>query len=332
MTRTTVLRLIATCYTIATVSMLGWIGFGYVNSAPTVLAAVQGASTDSSIVTAPTATPFVPALATLPPGIYPNIAANEYVLYDMDNGTVVTHSANLAPVPIASTTKLMTAHVTSKYGNMDAVTTVSQTAATIGGSVCGLKAGEQLTIKNLMYCMLLPSGNDAAHTLAEYVGGILLGAPNATTDQKTARFVQAMNAEAARLHMTSSHYLDPAGLDDNGHSNAIDEAKIASLDFADPNIKNVLDTSDYVVTDVTGTVNLQLHNSDHLIADEPYPGLIGGKTGFTPAAGHCLVTGATQNGHTLIAVVLGTDEYDDNASAVQARALLNFGFQNIVWK
>jgi len=312
-----------------------WTFQGYLASRPAPASGqVKGASTDSSIL-AEAKTPTDDALASYPgtlPQLTNAISAKEFALYHMESGKLVASSATMEQVPIASTTKLMNVHVVRKYAtNLNAPVTVSSTAASVTGSLMNIYTGETFTVKDLMYGMMLVSGNDAGHALSEYVGGILLNDPAATPDAKTARFVQEMNNEAARLGMKDTHYADPVGLMDTGHSTALDLAKISSIDLQDSVIQPIMDTGDITVTDSRGYA-FPLHNSDRLIEDAPYAGTIGGKTGFTDGAGHCLVTAARRGGQTYIAVILNTYAYTTEASAIEARKLLDYGFSLTHWQ
>ena len=128
--------------------------------------------------------------------------------------------------------------------------------------------------------------------------------------------------------MQYTHYKDPAGLDDTGHSSALDLAKLMSTLTNDQKIQEVGTTAQTTVTDVQGKIKHELRNSNRLVADYLYDGAEAGKTGFTPAAGHCLVGTAKRNGTTLIAVILSTYSEDKAASAEENRKLLDWGFTN----
>ena len=329
MHRKGLIRSLALLYAISAGGLGVWAAAGYLGTLGTAFAQVKGATNDPSTVAA---SPSLAPYPTVKRGDVPQIPAMQFALYSPQSGRVIAHSASMDPVPIASTTKLMTSHLVSKFGNLDDITVVSEAAASVNGSLAHLQAGEEITVRNLLYCLLLVSGNDAAHALAEYAGGVLLADPKATPEARLNRFVQAMNDEASRLRMDKTHYLDPAGLDDEGHSNAIDLAKVASLDIADKNLQPIMDTADNTVSDQSGTIVHVLHNSDRLVSDYQYQGSLGGKTGFTPAAGHCLMSSAMRDGHTLIAVVLNTDSSAADASALAAKKLLDWGFSGVTWQ
>ena len=137
----------------------------------------------------------------------PVINARSYALYNIESGKILVSHNGDQQVPIASTTKLMTAHLVMKYGTLTDVATASQYAIEQGGSVMGLLKNEKMTVHELLYGLLLPSGNDAAHTLAEYVGRKLLKNDQATAEDATSRFVAEMNSEASRLNLLHTHYM-----------------------------------------------------------------------------------------------------------------------------
>lgn len=299
-----------------------WAGRVWGASGPNLTLEVKGVTTEADV--APTQPSLAPYPITASP-VY-SINAKEYALYNPESGKLLLQSSTMEPVPIASTTKLMTTTIVSHIGKMDDLLTISPEAATQTGSLMNLTTGEEITVQNLLYGALLVSGNDAAYALAEYGGGLLLNNPNATSEARIARFVKEMNSQAADLHMENTHYLDPVGLNDGGHSTAFDLAKLASQVIENPILKKIIATSDITVGSHV------LHNSDRLLSDAPYDGILGGKTGFTPDAGHCLVAAARRGNETLIAVILHTDADNTEASAIEARKLLDAGFTSTHWE
>jgi D-alanyl-D-alanine carboxypeptidase (penicillin-binding protein 5/6) len=328
MTYRQIFRTILTLITLSGLLGTTWIAFSWFSSRPVARAAVLGVSTEA---TASTPTPLLPYPIKTGKSD-PAINARQYVLYNADSGKVLVQSDSLDAVPIASTTKLMTTYITSKLANPDDQVTISQEGGSQVGSLMNLSVGETVSVRNLLYGTLLVSGNDAAFSLGEYIGGKLLHNPNASTDEKIKRFVEEMNTTAKSINMTSTQYKDPAGLNDDGHSNALDLAKLTTLVIQQKELRTVIGTAQTVVTDVTGQDKFDLRNSNRLTADYNYQGNIGGKTGNTPAAGHCLVTSAERNGITLIAVILSTYSEANEASALEARKLLDYGFANFSWQ
>lgn len=213
---------------------------------------------------------------------------------------------------IASTTKMMTALVVLQHvGNLSRTFTMPDWRADSVDSQIGLDPGEKMSVSDLMLAILLPSADDAAYDLAFNVGG-----------GSIARFVADMNADAARLGLTHTHYANPIGLDSSeNYSSPYDLTRLAAYMLAhyrvfahDVRLSHAtLSTGDYV-RNVTST--------DTLLGSEPW--LTGVKTGHTAAAGYILVSSGTRHGLTLVASVLGTaSEAARNANAL---ALLTYGF------
>lgn len=246
----------------------------------------------------------------------PQIYAKNYVLVDEASNEILASQNEDAQVPIASTTKITSAMVVLENYDLNQVVTVSAKAASQIGSDTNLIAGEKITVRNLMYCMLIMSGNDSAYALAEnYPGGV-------------DKFVEAMNAKAASLGMKNSHYLDPAGLSTTAYSSAYDLSIITRYALKNKIFAGIVATPEITVDNTAGTRHHDLKNSNRLVNDYAYPGALGVKTGYIPEAGHCLVGAAQRNGHRLIAVVLNTNSDLVTASATEARKLLDYGFNN----
>lgn len=250
------------------------------------------------------------------------IRAQSAAVLDAQSGRFILSRQPHERVPIASTTKLMTAVVLLNSGrSLDEVVSVSALAANQVGSRVGLRIGDELTLRDLLSGLLIVSGNDAAMAIAEAFGG-------------ETSFVERMNREAATLGLTDTTYVDPAGLDDAGRSSAHDLALLLRYALTFGEVETLVGTTDEIIHSELGTT-YSLKNSNRLIRpDEPlyFADVIGGKTGFTPEAGHCLVTAAERDGHVLIAVVLGTDEDTPEASAREARRLLEWSFTHTTWQ
>lgn len=305
-------------------------GFAVWNaSTPMTAYAVLGTSTISPTAPTPSLAPY--PVFTVPSN--PAILADEYALYNPESGKTLLASQKMSPVAIASTTKLMTVYlvVSADTSKLDDYYTVSTAAVSQDptASVMGLVAGEQITMRSLLYGTLLVSGGDAASQLAEIRGGELLGNENATPAQKVQRFLREMNAEAKALHMFSANYTDPTGLDSATTATANDVAKIMAKVADNDVLRGIIGTADITVTSKSGNNSHELHNSNRLLADAAYSGMIGGKTGFTDAAGHCLAAVARRNGITLVVVILNTTADTTEASAQEARKLLDIGYNNL---
>ena len=188
----------------------------------------------------------------------------------------------------ASTTKILTAYLALKYGNLDDVLTVSSDAVNTlmsGSSICGLKPGDQLTLDQALYGLMLCSGNDAANVIAEYISG------------STDKFAELMNKEAQALGATSSHFVNPHGLpDDNHYTTAYDLYLIFNAAIKDDRFVNYISTKKYTTsyTDASGAQvdQVWVNTNGYLKGTYDMPEnvtVIGGKTGTTEAAGSCLV-------------------------------------------
>ncbi len=236
----------------------------------------------------------------------PPVSAEGAIVADVALGQIVFEKDAHWPLPPASTTKIMTALVALEHGRLDETVTV-QASALVGGAKMGLVAGEQLTLEDLLYGLLLRSGNDAAVAIAQHVGGSVDG------------FVEMMNDEAARLGLKNTHFANPHGLDNIDHyTSAYDLLVITRRALANPVFARIVATTDYTVG------SHQMHNRNELLST--YPGADGVKTGTTTAAGECLVASATRDGHQIVAVVLGSqDRYAD------ATVLLDYAFSGYAW-
>jgi D-alanyl-D-alanine carboxypeptidase (penicillin-binding protein 5/6) len=209
--------------------------------------------------------------------------------------------------PIASTTKIMTALLVLESAGMRDVVTVSPLAAAQGGASLGLEAGERISVRHLLYALMLQSSNDAAVALAEHVAGSVQG------------FVSKMNRRARAMGLRDTHFMSPNGLDDRGYSTALDLARITVRAMRDAPLARIARTKFYSVPSADdGTRRLQNRNALLWL----YPGAFGLKSGYTGAAGSCLVAAADRVGFRLASVVLGApaEAFSDSAT------LLEWGF------
>ena len=260
--------------------------------------------------------------------LQPRIQALQYTAYNPDSGKIIYSSDDQQPVPIASTTKVMSAHLVMKYGNLDDIVVVSAEAAGQIGSVMGIYKGEKISVRNLLTGSMLVSGNDSIFALAEYVGGKLLNEEQASSDQKIQRFVEEMNSTADKLHLSNTKYQDPCGLNDEGRSTASDLSKLMSVVMQNQTLREIMQTAETTVSDEQGRYKHALKNSNRFVTDYQYQGVVAGKTGYTPDAGHCLIVAAQRNGYTVVVTILNTYASTNDASAVEARKLMDFTFQN----
>ncbi len=192
----------------------------------------------------------------------------------------------------------MTALVARQVYPLDKAITVSEEAFS-QGTVMNLQVGEKLTVANLLYGLLMTSGNDAAFVFAK---NHILGYDG---------FVKAMNNQAQALHLTQTHFTNPSGLDQPDHrSSARDLALLTKQVIEDELLRTIMSTKSIVVSDVTGKYSHPLHSTHKLVGIKPT--IIAGKTGTTEQAGEVLTTVALVEGHEVIVVVMGSaDRYAD---------------------
>ena len=253
----------------------------------------------------------------------PVINAKIYLLADMDSGTVLLKSNIKDKVPIASTTKIMTAAVVLENYKLDDLVTVSGAATSQAGAEAFLTTGEVISVRELLYCLLVKSGNDSAYALAEHY--------NSPLETGTGKFVSLMNQKAKSLGMKSTNYLDPAGLDVAGYSTAYDLFLVTKYAMQNQVFRQMVSTKEYTAKSSDGQTRHQLENSNRLVGEYNYPGAIGVKTGYMPEAGHCLVSAVRQNGHILIGVVLNTYADNATASADESKKLFDWAIANVKW-
>ncbi|MEU7692946.1 D-alanyl-D-alanine carboxypeptidase family protein [Microbispora hainanensis] len=254
----------------------------------------------------------------------PSVTAREAYLVDITDGAHGAHGAHgtvqfakreTRRVPIASLTKVMTAYVVRRQARLDDVVTIKQAdvrhAVAGGATTAGLRAGERLTVRDLLYGLMLPSGADAAHALAEKYG------------PGTAKFVAKMNAAARRLGLRDTRYANPDGLPSKAYSTARDQATLAAAVLRDPVIATVAKTPKRVVGKSAHHRAHVWRNTNDLLRD----GAVGLKTGFTNQAGYCLSFAAVRDGRTYVGVVLG--ERSDRARFATARRLLDWAAEGV---
>ncbi|HHQ69138.1 MAG TPA: D-alanyl-D-alanine carboxypeptidase [Halothiobacillaceae bacterium] len=251
------------------------------------------------------------ATANILPGA-PSIGAKSYLLMDAKTGEVIVSRDPDTPMPPASISKLMTTYLVFEALengsiSMDDEVLVSEHAWRQGGSRMFIEVGEYVSVHDLIYGMIVQSGNDAAVALAEYVGG----------NEET--FVLMMNAKAQELGLTNSRFQNPTGWPAEDHyMSARDIAELhRDLIKRFPELYEIFRVRSFTYNNITQ------NNRERLLFRHDW--IDGGKTGYTSEAGYCLVTSGKRDGMRLIVVVLNTDS--DQARNSQAEALLNYGFR-----
>jgi D-alanyl-D-alanine carboxypeptidase len=264
----------------------------------------------------------------------PQIAAKAVILTDVSSAYVMYAKNADEKMPIASTTKIMTAMVVLDdfSDKLNDVVNITYPMIAVEGSDIKLVPGEKITVNNLLKGLLIMSGNDTATALAIYFGAAQSGsAPAGGQDA----FVAKMNSKAKELCLENTHFADPAGLDDAGYSTPHDLAILASYALRHQGFREIVKISETTISSIDGSIIHDLKSSNRLVkSDDPffYPSAIGIKTGFTYAAGHCLVSAAARDGHEILGVVLNTNQNSITASAAESRKLLDWGFSNWRWQ
>ena len=265
----------------------------------------------------------------------PLVTCKAWAIADAQTGELLWSERSDAKLPMASTTKMMTAHLVCRLAAADPqvleeVVTISAASDKTSGSTADVREGEQLSVGELLYGLMLPSGNDAGVALAEHFGSRAGGNEVASAgDEKPtplAQFVAAMNDQAKELGMAETHYVDPHGLSPAQHvSSARDLVKLAFAARQNPLFRQYVSTRQRGVT-VTGSGgylrSIVWKNSNQLLGREGYVGI---KTGTTGAAGACLVSCGSYEGDELIVVVLGSTSPD--ARYVDSRNLFRWAWR-----
>jgi serine-type D-Ala-D-Ala carboxypeptidase (penicillin-binding protein 5/6) len=233
------------------------------------------------------------ALALVTPALagFPQVQGRAYLIEDGQTGEVLAQYHQRARVPIASLTKLMTVLLTLERTKPNDIVVVAPGAAEVGESTIGLRAGQKLTVRELLEGALIQSANDAADALAFYVG-----------KGSETRFVAMMNARAKQLGLTDTHYERPDGLDAPGHvSSARDVTILARLVMRHPLVRSIVRRRSATIS--TGRV---LHTWNDLLAT--FPGVFGVKTGHTSAAGWNEVASVKRGGVVVYGTILGSPD------------------------
>lgn len=241
----------------------------------------------------------------------PGVSAVSAVVIEAETGTVLFSKNMSERRAMASTTKIMTAILTIEAGDLDREFTVDSFAIMVEGTSMGLREGDRVSRRDLLYGIMLPSGNDAANAAAVSVSG------------SVAAFVEKMNAKAGALGLSDTHFATPSGLDADGHyTTAYDLAMLTAYAMRNELFREVVSCRYKEVEFGNPPYKRTLYNSNKMLTR--YEGAVGVKTGFTDNARRCLVSAAERDGTMLIAVTLNApDDWNDHAK------MLDYGFSQV---
>ncbi|HEX5416677.1 MAG TPA: hypothetical protein VFZ25_13485 [Chloroflexota bacterium] len=286
-------------------------------AAPPVATATPMPPTATPVPSTPTPLPPSPTPAPVAPtktgsGAPPNVTAAAIAVVDGASGALLFGKSPHQQLAPASLTKIFTALVAFRLGKLDDVITVKYDPAELPDStMMGAKPGEQYTLENLLYGLLLPSGGDAAIAIANAIGGT------------ESHFIELMNAQVAQLNLQDSHFVNPHGLDAAHHySSAYDMAmggRYGMLTY--PAFRAIVGTKAW---DVHGTRSFEIYNLNPDLGT--YPGANGVKIGYTDDAGRTIVASATHDNHLVLVSLMRCGTYLGDTTP-----LFNWAFDNFTW-
>lgn len=237
----------------------------------------------------------------------PDVSADSAIVMDVSSQVVMYEKNSDVRFPSASTTKIMTALVgLDQFGLADVLTAP---LLPVEGAKMKLVAGEQIAFENMLYGLLLASGNDAAVAIAYNSPGGIDG------------FVDEMNKKAAELNLVNTYFADPTGLSSEDYTTALDLSRLASFALKNETLAKIFSTREKTVTDITGSFVHPLENLNKLLGS--VVGAAGVKTGYTEEAGQVLVAAAIREGHTIVTVVLKSQD-----RFLDSKNLLEWAFTN----
>lgn len=240
-------------------------------------------------------------------------SAKAAVLIERSTGNILLCANEHMPLPMASTTKVMTALMALELGNMEDIVTVGRNAYGVPGTSIYLSEGEKISLRDLLYGLLMASGNDAAVAIAEHIGG----------DVDT--FCRMMTERATELGCQHTVFINPNGLPAQGHqTTAYDLALIAREAMNHPLFREIVSTKRASIPWEGRSYHRILNNKNRLLTD--YEGATGIKTGYTKAAGRCLVFGAKRDGLEVIGVVLCCGDWFDEAARLMDLGFAKYDF------
>lgn len=238
-----------------------------------------------------------------------DLSAVSAVLYCKETGDVIFEKNSDRSLSMASTTKIMTSVLALECNTPYREVEITAQMVNVEGTSSGLKAGDKIQLADLVYCMLLESGNDAANSVAIAVGGSFEG------------FAEMMNDKASEIGMNNTSFVTPSGLDaENHYTTAYDMALLTAYALDNEDFVSVCSKDSYTFSFIDSDKQVSLYNHNRLLNE--YEDCIGVKTGFTKKSGRCLVSAAERDGVTLIAVTLNAgDDWNDH------KKMLDYGFE-----
>lgn len=239
------------------------------------------------------------------------VSAKGAVIINGDTGEIIYSKNADNRSPMASTTKIMTGLLLCEYGNFEREVTVTEEMVRVEGSSMGLLAGDRVTLHDLLYGLMLASGNDAANVIAFVLGGSIEG------------FVVKMNQKARELGLTNTNFVTPSGLDSSEHyTTAYDLAKITQYAMQNEYFAKAVSCEKAVLNYGNPPYKRSLTNHNKML--KYFDGAVGVKTGFTKKSGRCLVSAARRDGKFVIAVTLNDpNDWQDHEN------MLNYGLSAI---
>ena len=242
----------------------------------------------------------------------PTINSRRYIIYDRNSKTSIYGKDENKQTAMASTTKIMTATVVlENCKDLNEMVTISSKAAGTGGSTLGINSNDKISVIDLLYGLMLRSGNDTAVALAEYIGGSVEG------------FAKLMNNKAKEIGLKNTNFVTPHGLDDPNHyTTAYELAYFTDYALKNEKFAEIVKTQ-YKTISING-IPREIKNTNELLLSN-VEGVYGVKTGFTNNAGRCLVTSVKRNNMDLIIVVLGADTRKDRAK--DSIKLINYAYK-----
>lgn len=242
-----------------------------------------------------------------------NLTAISAMSYDTTTETLLYEKQPELRLPIASLTKIMTAIIALENLELEDTVTVTKSAAEIGEGTMGLKQGEKLSVEELLYGLMLQSGNDAGETLAQ------------TSKFGREGYIHLMNKKAEDLGLSNTRFTNPSGLQGDGEQYSTVSELITLTNYAmkNPTFRKIVATYNHIIPETKDHHEFNLFNETNLLTT--YPGVRGVKTGFTDEAGMCLVTYLDYDGHQIIAVILNSQNRREEMAQLLDYSLTELG-------